>query len=155
MEFIFLLLCFASFISSFFVSDTYFTVLSFFAIDFIIFLQVGIHELGHVVGCLIKRRRVIVVRVCSLSFDSSGMHILHGADFGGVCHFSRRGRERGIKFILALGIVFSILLAILVVGLYFLFPSKILFLWMTISLFYAISSLIPFENSDIRKILGS
>ena len=153
MELIFLLLCFASFISSFFVSDTYFTVLSFFAIDFIIFLQVGIHELGHVVGCLIKRRRVIVVRVCSLSFDSSGMHILHGADFGGVCRFSRRGR--GIKFILALGIVFSILLAILVVGLYYLFPSKILFLWMTISVFYAINSLIPFENSDIRTILGS
>ena len=153
MELIFLLLCFASFISSFFVSDTYFTVLSFFAIDFIIFLQVGIHELGHVVGCLIKRRRVIVVRVCSLSFDSSGMHILHGADFGGVCRFSRRGR--GFKFILALGIVFSILLAILVVGLYYLFPSKILFLWMTISVFYAINSLIPFENSDIRKILGS
>lgn len=153
MEIIFLLLCFASFILSFFVSDIYFTVLAFFGIYFIVFLQVGIHELGHVVGCLIKKRRIVNVIVCSLSFDSSGIHILKGIDFDGVCHFTKRGS--GTKFILALGIVFSILLAILVIGLYFLFSSRTLFVWMTFSVVHAISTLIPFKNSDIRKILGS
>ena len=132
------------FLITFFYEKIIFSILS---IPFITFVVTVIHELGHLIGCLITKTKIVAFRVFFLEIDQNGVHFSNQLYLGGSMLFSKNSTNK--KIIYLMGPIMSLLIFVvsLVINLITLHVASYLFV--IISLLSVILVSIPFKGTDI------
>lgn len=117
-----------------------------FGIPSIFFFYYVLHELGHVLGCIIVKTKIVSVEIFGFKFFEK-FEITEFVTLFGKVEYKKTPKYKTILFF---GLFVSLLIVI-IFALLFVFKLIPLEIFITISLLF-VFLLIPFKNSDIVRL---
>ncbi len=140
-----------SFILSFIYTDNILLIII--SIPFILYLLCFVHELGHLVGCKIKKKKIKSFNIFSFRFEDNKYYIDSRLNFGGNCCFIKD--DRSSKLIYLLGPFNSLIISFISYLIYYFSNFKVMFIFFILSLITLICTLVPYRGSDIYNLFNN
>lgn len=145
-KFIYYLISLFAFVCSFFINSIILLIISF---QTILMIICSLHELGHIIGCKILKKKIISVRIFSLKIEQKKVLLLSNFNFGGVCSFKKN--DTSSKLVYLLGPIFSLFSLLLILFLLILLQNITLLIMLIVDFMVLIITVIPYKHSDIYK----
>lgn len=143
-------LSFLVFIALFWV-ESIFLIIVFYTLTlpFQLFLSMFIHEIGHALGCLYKKQKIISIKIMSFILINQKIKIAKTNIFKSNCLFVKKEKN---SIIFLMGILSTLFFLIVLMSLiYFLKLEEFIILFI-INFIILLVNILPFPKSDIRMI---